>query len=102
MKHESPIINGNGSFSRDFTYIDNVILRNVLSMTTINKNALNQIYNTACGERTTISQLVEYLKKYLSEYDPEISNIKVKYGSLRHGDVPHSLASIDKKQKKED
>ena len=96
MNHESPTINGDGSFSRDFTYIDNVILMNVLCMTTENKEALNQIYNTACGERTTLIQLVDYLKKYLSKYDSKISNIEVEYGSNRKGDVPHSLASVDK------
>ena len=71
---------------------------NVLCMTTENKKALNQIYNTACGERTTLVQLVEYLKIYLSEFDSEISNIKVNYGPKREGDVPHSLASISKSQ----
>lgn len=96
MNHKSPIINGDGSFSRDFTYIDNVIQMNVLCMTTENKKALNQIYNTACGERTTLLQLVNYLKKYLSMYDSKISNIDVKYGPKRKGDVPHSLASIYK------
>ena len=96
MNHESPTINGDGSFSRDFTYIDNVIHMNVLCMITENKKALNQIYNTACGERTTLTQLVDYLKKYLSKYDSKISNIEVEYGPNRKGDVPHSLASFDK------
>jgi len=100
MNHESPTINGDGSFSRDFTYIDNVIHMNVLCMTTENKEALNQIYNTACGERTTILQLVDYLKKYLSEYDSKISNIEVEYGPKRKGDVPHSLASVHKAKDK--
>lgn len=96
MNHESPTINGDGSFSRDFTYIDNVILMNVLCMTTENKEALNQIYNTACGERTTLIKLVDYLKKYLAEHDYKISNIEVEFGPNRKGDVPHSLASVDK------
>lgn len=99
MNHESPTINGDGSFSRDFTYIDNVILMNVLCMTTENKEALNQIYNTACGERTTLIQLVNYLKKYISEYDSKILNIEVEYGPNREGDVPHSHASIAKANK---
>ena len=96
MNHESPTINGDGSFSRDFTFIDNVIQMNVLCLTTQNEEALNQIYNTACGERTTLIQLVDYLKKYLSEYDSDISNVNVKYGPKRKGDVPHSLASVQK------
>lgn len=99
MNYESPIINGDGSFSRDFTYVENVILMNVLSMTTKNKSALNQIYNTACGERTNLLELVEYLKKYLSKYDLKISEVKTKFGPSRNGDIPHSLASIEKAKK---
>lgn len=69
---------------------------NVLCMTTKNKNALNQIYNTACGEQTTLLGLVSILKKYMSNYDPKIASIKLKFGPIRSGDVPHSLASIEK------
>lgn len=96
MDYESPIINGDGSFSRDFTYIDNVIQMNVLAITTDNKEALNQIYNTAVGDRTTLLQLVNYLKTYLGELDTEIANVEVVHGPDRLGDIPHSLASIDK------
>ena len=64
MNHESPVINGDGTYSRDFTYIDNVIQMNVLAMTTENESALNQVYNTAVGDRTTLVELVNYLKKY--------------------------------------
>lgn len=96
IKHESPTINGDGSYSRDFTYIDNVILMNVLCMTTENKKALNQIYNTACGERSTLLLLFTLLKKYLSKFDIKISKIQAKFGPFREGDVPHSLASIKK------
>lgn len=96
MNHESPVINGDGENSRDFTYIDNVILMNKLAMSTENPEAVNQVYNTAFGERTTLKQLVSYLKKFLSEYDPEIANVKVQHGPDRVGDIPHSLASIDK------
>lgn len=99
MNHESPIINGDGEYSRDFTYIDNVILMNLLALTTENKEAINQVYNTAFGERTTLNDLVKYLKEFLSEFDPEIANIKTIYGDYRKGDVPHSLASIDKAKK---
>jgi len=96
MAHESPVINGDGEYSRDFTYVDNVIQMNMLALTTMNKNAVNQIYNTAFGERTTLNQLVEYLKEYLSEFDKEIANVEVKHGPYRLGDIPHSLACIDK------
>lgn len=96
MNHESPVINGGGEYSRDFTYIDNVILMNLLALTTDNKEADNQVYNTAFGERTTLNDLVKYLKEYLSEFDSKIADIEIIHGDYRKGDVPHSLASIDK------
>lgn len=96
MAHESPIINGDGEYSRDFTYIDNVIQMNMLAMTTTNPAAVNQVYNTAFGERTTLNQLVEYLKEFLSDFDPEIANVEILHGPNRVGDIPHSLACIDK------
>lgn len=96
INHESPVINGDGSFSRDFTYIDNVIAMNLLAITTKNKKALNQIYNAAVGDRTTLTQLVNSLRKYLTKFDIEIANIKIIYGPQRVGDIPHSQASIDK------
>lgn len=99
MKHESPVINGGGEYSRDFTYIDNVILMNLLALTTDNSEAQNQVYNTAYGERTTLNDLVKYLKEYLSEFDEEIAKIEVVHGEYRNGDIPHSLASIDKAKK---
>ena len=96
MAGESPVINGNGEFSRDFTYIDNVIQANLLSITTKNKKAINTVYNVAFGERNTLKDLVELLKKQLTEFDSKIKNIQVIYGPNRVGDIPHSLASIDK------
>lgn len=96
INHESPVINGDGEYSRDFTYIKNVIQMNLLALTTSNPSALNTIYNTAFGERTTLNQLVEYLKEYLSEYDPQIAMVDIIHGPNRVGDIPHSLASIDK------
>lgn len=99
MNHKSPVINGDGEYSRDFTYIDNVILMNMLTITSTNGEAVNQVYNTAYGERTTLNQLVAYLQEYLSEYDPGIAEIKAIYGSNRTGDIPHSLASIEKAKK---
>lgn len=98
MNHESPIINGDGEYSRDFTYIDNVVQMNLLAMTTTNSAAVNTVYNTAFGERTTLNDLVKYLKLYLSEYDREIATVEICYGPNRIGDIPHSLASIQKAQ----
>ena len=99
MKHESPVINGDGNFSRDFTYIDNVIQMNELAILTQNPEAVNTVYNTAYGDRTTLNDMVSYLKEYLSEFDSEISNVKIIHGPNRAGDIPHSLASIDKAKK---
>lgn len=96
MNHEPPVINGDGEYSRDFTYIDNVILMNVLAMETTNPEAVNQVYNTAYGERTTINDLVRYLKEFLGAYDPAVLDIEPIHGPNRAGDIPHSLASIDK------
>ena len=96
MAHESPTINGDGEYSRDFTYIDNVVQMNMLAMTTTNPEAVNQVYNTAFGERTTLNQLVDYLKEFLSEFDHEIAKVEVVHGPNRAGDIPHSLACIDK------
>lgn len=96
MNHESVIINGDGNYSRDFTYIDNVIQMNLLALTTTNPESVNTIYNTAFGDRTTLNELVEYLKEFLSAFDPLIKNVEVLHGANRVGDIPHSLASIEK------
>ena len=99
MNLESPIINGDGTFSRDFTYIDNVIQMNMLAMTTENEKALNQVYNTAVGDRTTLLELTQLLKKHLSNYNPKIAEVEIKHGPNRKGDIPHSLASVEKAEK---
>ena len=99
MKHESPIINGDGNYSRDFTYIDNVIQMNVLAMLTEDPAAMNTVYNTAFGDRTTLNDLMASLKKYLAAFDTEIGTIETTYGPNRVGDIPHSLASIAKAKK---
>ena len=96
MNHEAPNINGDGEYSRDFTYIDNVIQMNMLALTTENPQAVNQIYNTAYGERTTLNQLVTYLKEFLGEFDEAIQEIEPTHGPNRVGDIPHSLASVEK------
>ncbi|MEO6347823.1 MAG: SDR family oxidoreductase [Aquaticitalea sp.] len=96
MKYESPVINGDGNYSRDFTYIDNVIQMNELAMTSQNPEAINTVYNTAFGDRNTLNDLVRYLKEYLAEFDSKIADVEIVYGANRAGDIPHSLASIDK------
>jgi UDP-N-acetylglucosamine 4-epimerase len=99
MRHESPVINGDGNYSRDFTYIDNVIQMNELAMMTDNLDAINTVYNTAYGDRTTLNDMFYYLKLFLSDYDEKIADIQVIHGPNRAGDIPHSLASIEKAKK---
>ena len=99
MKHESPVINGDGTNSRDFTYIDNVIQMNHLAGNTSNPLAINQVFNTAVGERNNLNQLGALLIKYLSVYDRKIEDFPILHGPNRKGDIPHSLASIDKARK---
>lgn len=96
MKHESPIINGDGNYSRDFTYIDNVIQMNELAMLTQNPEAINTVFNTAFGDRTTLNDLIKNLQTELAQFDSKIADVKIIYGPNRAGDIPHSLASIDK------
>jgi len=100
INHESPVINGDGEYSRDFTYIENVIQMNLRALAVTDPQAINQVYNTAVGERTTLNELVHSLKEYLSIYDPAIRHIEVIYREQRTGDIPHSLASIEKAKKK--
>lgn len=100
MKYESPVINGDGNFSRDFTYIDNVIQMNELAMTTNNPEAINTVFNTAFGDRTTLNDLIKNLQFELSQFDSKIADVKIIYGPNRAGDIPHSLASIDKAKNK--
>lgn len=96
INHQSPVINGDGTYSRDFTYIDNVIQMNELAMLTDNPEAVNTVYNTAVGDRTTIKQMAQLLKEYLAKYDEKIGEVEILHGPNRIGDIPHSLASIDK------
>ncbi|CAL2082959.1 SDR family oxidoreductase [Tenacibaculum sp. 190524A05c] len=100
MKGESPTINGDGNYSRDFTYIDNVVQANLLALSSKDSDAINTVYNVAFGERNTLLDLVKYLKEFLSEFDKNIQNIKVNHGPTRVGDIPHSLASIKKAKQK--
>lgn len=96
MAYQSPIINGSGNNSRDFTYIDNVIQMNHLAAITNNAAAKGQVFNTAVGERADLNWLIYLLKKYLGEYDQKILDVEVIHGAERKGDIPHSLASIEK------
>jgi UDP-N-acetylglucosamine/UDP-N-acetylgalactosamine 4-epimerase len=98
LKGESPQINGDGSFSRDFTYIDNVIQMNHLAITTKNSRAINQVYNTAVGDRVTILEMTKLIREELSQFDPSVSKIEIKFGPDRNGDIPHSQASVKKAQ----
>jgi UDP-N-acetylglucosamine 4-epimerase len=99
MKHEVPLINGDGSVSRDFTYIDNVVQANHLASVVHNKAALNQVYNVAHGERTSLNQLFFLIRKLAAGFDVDILTIEPIYGPARVGDIPHSLASIEKAKK---
>ena len=99
MKGESPTVNGDGNYSRDFTYIDNVIQANLLSLITKDKEAINTVYNVAYGDRNTLNDLIHYLREELTNYDDTIEKIEVLYGPERAGDIPHSLASVEKAKK---
>jgi UDP-N-acetylglucosamine 4-epimerase len=96
LKEESLFINGDGETSRDFCYVENVILANLLAATTKNPEAINQIYNVAVGERTTLNQLHQYIKNNLSESMPQLNIASPIYREFRSGDVRHSLANISK------
>lgn len=120
MNYESPVLNGDGSFSRDFTYIDNVILANLLAATTPSERirerqalyyasladrlhldsdqqvTISEIFNVACGESTSLNDLLHLLKENLQNYDSAIADVKPTYGPGRIGDIPHSLAAIEK------
>lgn len=96
IEGKSPVINGKGNHSRDFTYVENVVQVNQLALLTQNPAALNTVYNVAFGENTSLNELYGLLTEFLSEFRPEIANIKPVYGPVRKGDVLHSLASIEK------
>lgn len=93
IENKSPVINGDGSHSRDFTYVDNAVQANVLSLFTDNAAAINQVYNIACGEQTSLLELFNYLKQEAN------SQLQPTHGPERQGDVKHSLADISKAKK---
>lgn len=94
--HESPVINGDGLHSRDFTHVENVVQMNLLALNTTNPDALNQVYNVAFGNRTTLLELVFNLIEIIGEGDSAVLDVKPIHGPNRAGDIPHSLASVDK------
>jgi UDP-N-acetylglucosamine/UDP-N-acetylgalactosamine 4-epimerase len=99
MNHESPLINGDGNITRDFTYVENVIQINHLAALTQNMDALNQVFNVAHGERTSINELFYLLRDLLGRSDRDILKIEPDFGPVREGDILHSLASIRKAEK---
>lgn len=87
---KAPVINGDGSHSRDFTFVNNAVQANILALLTKNKNAVNQVYNIACGHQTSLVELYNSLKEFAG------SNLEPIFGPERKGDVKHSLADISK------
>lgn len=104
LNHKSPTINGDGSFSRDFTYIDNVIQANELALLTQSeklrnkdgRNYIAEVFNVAFGGNTTLLSLFDALKINLAKYDKIIELVEPIIGEYREGDIPHSMASIEK------
>jgi UDP-N-acetylglucosamine/UDP-N-acetylgalactosamine 4-epimerase len=93
LENKPPVINGDGTHSRDFTFIDNAVQANILSLFTKNTDTLNQVYNIACGQQTSLLELFNYLKQEAN------SNLQPIHGPDRKGDVKHSLADISKAKK---
>lgn len=96
MQNETVYINGDGETSRDFCYIENAVQANLLAATTSNEDALNQVYNVAVGDRTTLNQLYELIRTGLQADYPHLQSSKAEYRDFRAGDVKHSLADISK------
>lgn len=102
MNHESPVINGKGEYSRDFTYVANVVEANeksIIADSSSLKNIdgyVNQVFNIAFGGNTTLIELFNFLKENLSNFDQDIKSIEPIFGPYRPGDIPHSQASIEK------
>jgi UDP-N-acetylglucosamine 4-epimerase len=123
INHKAPHINGDGTYSRDFTFIDNVVQVNELAAVTSAtmileksrqltvdskqsqetrsqkpeaRGGLSEVFNVAYGGNTTLNELFLALRNNLSKFDKEIANIEAIHGPNRAGDIPHSMASIDK------
>ena len=93
LENKPPVINGDGSHSRDFTYVDNAVQANMLSLFTKETQSVNQVYNIACGHQTSLLELFNYLKKEAN------STLQPLHGPERTGDIKHSLADISKAKK---
>ncbi len=96
IKGEPVYINGDGETSRDFCYIENCIQANLLAACTEDKNAINQVFNVAYGERTSLNELFELIQERVAQKFPHVRNLKPQYRNFRTGDVRHSLADICK------
>ena len=96
IKDETVFINGDGETSRDFCFIDNCVQANLLAATTLNEKALNQVYNIAFGQRTTLNKLYKLIKEKVDESYPTVKDREPTYRDFRAGDVRHSLADISK------
>lgn len=103
--HQQPVINGDGTYSRDFTFIENVLQANQLAALTPRnqiageKQFLAEVFNIACGGSTTVNEILKSLYKECIKYDSNIESIKPIYGKVRKGDVPHSQADVMKAEK---
>ncbi|KIO49432.1 NAD-dependent epimerase/dehydratase family protein [Nitrosospira sp. NpAV] len=96
IRNKTLYINGDGETSRDFCFIENVIQANLLAALTENPEAVNQIYNVAINERTSLNQLYEMMRVLLLEKFPHLQHHKPEYVDFRKGDVRHSQADISK------
>jgi UDP-N-acetylglucosamine 4-epimerase len=96
LRRELVCINGDGETSRDFCYVENVVQANLLAATGQNPESVNQAYNVAVGERTTLNELFRFLKEGLRKRDASLPDQKPVYQDFRAGDVRHSLADIGK------
>jgi UDP-N-acetylglucosamine 4-epimerase len=99
IKNEPVYVNGDGETSRDFCYIDNTVQANLLAATTDNPDAVDQIYNVAVSDRTSLNQLFEMIRALLEPHFPHLKNFKPTYRDFRAGDVRHSLADVTKAQR---
>jgi UDP-N-acetylglucosamine 4-epimerase len=99
LRHQSPTIHGDGEQTRDFTFIDNVVQINHLAATTENEHAFGEVYNVACGHRTSLLDVIDAIREVLAKYDPAIEEVEVQFGPDRPGDVRDSLADISKAKK---
>lgn len=99
LSYENPMINGDGSYSRDFTYVKNVVLANKLAIDFETKDSLSEVINVACGGRISLIEMADIIKTELLQLDPEIGSVQIQFGPSRKGDVAHSQASIEKAER---